>query len=223
MKKLEQGIVIVIDGVDGSGKETQTKLLRERLEAETYSVVTISFPRHGEPSAYLVDAYLRGDFGNDSTKVNPYVASTFYAADRFAYGPTMQKALAEGKIVIIDRYVTSNMAYQGCKFTDEAERQAFLQWEYDFEYSKGGLPIPTVSIILHLPTEVSIELINQRGLAKDIHEKDAVYLERSRKTYLEIARLFPNIALIECYQNKKLLTREQVHTLVWDQITPFLT
>ncbi len=217
-----RGAFFVIDGSDGSGKKTQTQLLTDRLKAEGYDVMSISFPSYGEASAAMVESYLNGDFGNNAEDINPYVASSFYAVDRFAHSHILKQALSEGKIIIADRYVSSNLAHQGGKFIEAEERRAYMQWQYDFEHEKARLPKPTLNIILHVPTEISMQLVTDRGNKKDLHEKDEHHLRRAEETYLELANLFPNTELIECVENNQLLTREQIHELVWGKVKEML-
>lgn len=216
------GSLFVIDGTDGSGKKTQTELLVKRLEKEGYPVLPMSFPSYGQPAASLVEMYLKGEFGSRAEDINPYVASTFYAADRFAQSPKMKKALSKSAVIVVDRYVTANMAHQGGKFTNAGERKDYLTWLYDFEYNKGRLPKPTLNIILHLPAEVSSALVEKRGNIRDIHENDINHLKRAEETYLEIADLFDDTTLIECYEDGQILPIETIHELIWNKIKPFL-
>jgi len=184
--------------------------------------MSISFPAYGEASAAMVEAYLNGDFGTNAEDINPFVASSFYAVDRFAHSHIIKQALSEGKIIIADRYVSSNLAHQGGKFINADERRAYMQWQYDFEHEKARLPKPTLNIILHVPTEISMQLVTDRGNKKDLHEKDEHHLRRAEETYLELAKLFPNTELIECCENNKLLTREQIQELVWEKVQKML-
>jgi len=219
---MKKGIFIVIDGTDGSGKKTQTELLVKRLEKEQHSVLPISFPNYGKPAAKLVEMYLAGEFGTDERAVDPYVASTFYAADRFAEKQTIQKALDEEKIVVADRYVTANMAHQGGKFQTSEERKKYFNWLYDFEYLHGQIPKPNLNIILYVPAEINIKLIDTRGNAKDIHENNPEHLKRADQTYREISEEFPNIELIECCENGEILAREKIHELIWEKVKGML-
>ncbi len=219
---MKGGIFIVIDGSDGSGKATQTELLSKRLTQAGYSVLALSYPRYGEPSAALVEAYLRGEFGTPADTVNPYLASTFYAADRFACADTIRQALENGSIVIADRYVVSNMAHQGGKIDDPAQRKEFILWEDDFEHAKGNLPRPDINIILHVPTDISLKLIKQRGEAKDIHEKDEQHLRRAEETYLEIKTLIPSVEVIECTRTGNLIERQEINDEIWSKVSKLI-
>ena len=113
-KTKPRGKLIVIDGIDGSGKSTQLEMLKAELQANGFEIETIHFPRHGAPTAFLVDQYLKGAYKD----LNPYAASIFYAVDRFDASPTIKNWLLEGKIVLSDRYVTANAGHQGCKISE---------------------------------------------------------------------------------------------------------
>ena len=137
------GRLIIIEGGDGSGKATQTALLKERLLKEGYKVKSVSFPNYDSPAAMPVKMYLAGDFGKKPSDVNPFVASSLYAVDRFAsFRMDWQNFYEEGGIILADRYTTSNMVHQMVKYEDPAERKAFLDWLEDFEFVKFGLPRP---------------------------------------------------------------------------------
>ena len=181
-----KGKLIVIEGVDSSGKETQTKQLSEKLRELGYRVKMISFPDYESDSSALVKMYLNGDFGTDPNAVSPFAASLFYAADRYAsYATKWKKDYEEGSIIICDRYVTSNMIHQAAKIEDGKEKSAFLDWLCDLEYNKLSLPQPCRVFFLDMPPKMSAQLMAERtnkitGEAKkDIHESDFVFLEKS--------------------------------------------
>lgn len=143
-----KGKLIVIEGGDGSGKATQADLLYRRLNREGKPVYKVTFPDYDSPSSMLVKMYLQGQFGKQADSVNPYAASTFYAVDRFAsYQMKWKTLLAQGYIIIADRYTTSNMLYQMIKISAPAARQTYLDWLWDFEFIKMGLPIPDIVIL----------------------------------------------------------------------------
>jgi dTMP kinase len=210
------GRLIVLDGIDGSGKSTQLKLLERELELNNYKIQTIHFPQHGSRSAAMVDDYLAGKFG----QINPYAASAFYAIDRFEAGPRIREWLKEGKVVLCDRYVTANVAHQGGKIPDHMERLKFFKWLDNLEYTVFGIPKPDLNIILNLPADVSAKLLKMRtedqGHIDNMHEPDKKHLRHSQQVYTEIARLFPNTKLVECVQNNELLPPDQIHNKVWD-------
>jgi dTMP kinase len=222
MKNKSSGSFFVIDGTDGSGKKTQTERLVKRLEQEGYPVLSVSFPRYGTPSAKNVELYLAGEMGNDPNKIDPYAVSRYYADDRLAHSTEIQDALNNGIIVISDRYVTANMGHQGSKFSNDVERDAYLQWLYKLEYEENKIPVPDVNFILHVPTKISQKLVTKRGQKKDIHENNYEHLLRAEQTYLKLPQLFEKMVLIECCQDETLMTTEQIHEILWEHITPLL-
>lgn len=176
-----QGKLIVIEGIDGSGKSTQYRCLCERLEREGADFRRVTFPRYDEESSALIRAYLRGDFGSRPGDVNAYAASTFYAVDRFASFRTDWGAYYEaGGTVLCDRYTTSNACHQGSKLP-EGERQAYLNWLYHFEFDLMGLPKPDLVVYLDIEVETAKTRMAERERATntsaDIHERDAAYLQ----------------------------------------------
>ena len=154
------GKLFIIEGGDGSGKATQTRLLYEHLQRDGRPVRAVSFPDYDSDSSALVRMYLRGDFGSDANAVNPYAASAFYAVDRYAsYQRGWKDFFQAGGIVLADRYTTSNMLYQMIKFETPAERTAYLDWLEDFEFNKMGLPRPDQAFLLDVPLAVTEQLI----------------------------------------------------------------
>ncbi len=179
------GRLIVIEGLDGSGKGTQAKLLAETLEKQGKKVKKISFPVYDSDSSALVKMYLAGTFGQKPGDVNAYAASSFYAVDRFAsFKSDWGKLYEEGYVIVADRYTTSNGVHQCSKLPDE-EWNGYMDWLYDFEYNKMGIPRPDKVIYLDMSPEVSQKLLSGRYSGdenkKDIHEKDTDYLARSRQ------------------------------------------
>ena len=173
------GKLIVIEGTDSSGKETQTKRLFEKLEEKGLKVKKISFPNYDSPACEPVKMYLSGAFGEDAMKVNPYPVSTMYAIDRYASFKTdWEKFYNEDGIIVTDRYVTSNMVHQASKIKDLDEKKQYLNWLEDLEYEKMGIPRPDLVIFLNMPTEMAVKLMAERKNKitgeekKDIHERD---------------------------------------------------
>lgn len=214
----------MIEGTDGSGKGTQTDLLVERLKREGYPVQSISFPRYGERSAAVVEDYLNGKFGT-AEEVGPYRASIFFAVDRYAGSPQIREWLDAGMIVIANRYVGSNMGHQGGKIKDPAERRRYFAWEYELEYTIFGIPKPDINLILHVPAAVAQALVDQKSARaylgdkkRDIHEDDLDHLRAAEASYLDIAAQFPDFTMIECAPAGELLSREEIHELIWQQI-----
>ena len=187
-----KGKLIIIEAGDGSGKATQTKALYDHLKADGHKVHHIEFPDYADDSSALVRMYLGGAFGEKAADVNAFAASTFFAVDRFAsYQRKWRDYYEAGDIILADRYTTSNMVHQAVKLTDKAEREAFLDWLWDFEFVKMGLPVPDKVIFLDMAPEVADKLIAARAeetaTKKDIHERDTDYLHRCHAAYLELA------------------------------------
>jgi dTMP kinase len=220
-----RGGFIVIDGTDGSGKATQTKLLIERLVREGYPAETVSFPQYGKKSCGLVEEYLAGTYGNAS-EVGPYRASIFYAADRFDASQTIRCWLEAGKNVVADRYVGSNMGHQGSKITDPVERGKFFDWEMHLEHELFGIPRPDMNVVLHVPSQIAMELMKNReskhGLKQDVHEQDPKHLQAAEDAYLDMTKRFESFQLVECVENGALLSPETIHERVWKLVQPYL-
>ena len=182
---MSKGKLIVLEGLDGSGKATQAKLLAEKLTAEGRAVREVSFPNYASDSSALVKMYLAGQFGEKPDDVNAYAASTFYSVDRYAgYKSDWGTFYENGGVIVADRYTTSNAVHQCSKLPPE-QWESFLQWLFDFEFRLLGLPAPDCVIYLQVDPAVSQKLMTQRyhgdESKKDVHEKDVEYLKRSRR------------------------------------------
>ena len=185
------GKIIVIEGLDGSGKATQTKLLYEKLLAAGKHVRRLEFPDYENPSSALVKMYLSGDFGKDPADVNVYAASAFYAVDRVAsFLQVWKKDYPADTVFLCDRYATSNIIYQMAK-VPASERDAFIAWQQDFEYDKLGLPRPDAVIYLDVEPAVSQKLMEKRycgdNSKKDLHESNLQFLLSCRESALYAA------------------------------------
>jgi len=219
------GKFIVLEGIDGSGKSTQAKLLAKTLKEEGYKVSFIDFPQHGQKSAGLVDEYLTGKYGKKAKEVSPYQASVFYACDRYDASFKIRNWIKKGFIVIADRYIGSNVGHQGGKIENVKERRKYLRWLYDFEYGIFKIPKPDINFILKIKSGIAQKLskkifdkeklIKKKGYLghkKDIHEKDLSHLENAEKAYLFAAKEFPkDFKVIECFEKKRLLSPEVIH------------
>lgn len=200
-------IIVIEANTDGAGKETQSKLLEERLKKEGQKVFRISFPNYESDSSFFVKKYLNGEYGKDASKLNPYVVSTFYAIDRYlTYIGTIKKYIEEDYTIILDRYVSSNVIYQTSKIYIEMLKEGkdkkeieekveeFVKWEEELEFDYYGLPRPDEVIYLYIPVDVSQALISDREnkidkkQEKDIHEKNIEYLKYSSDLSEKIAK-----------------------------------
>jgi len=208
------GKLIVIEGLDGSGKATQSRLLFDALEAQGKKVRKISFPDYESDSSALVKMYLAGQFGKDPGDVNAYAASTFYAVDRFAsFKKDWGKFYEEGGVVIADRYTTSNAVHQ-CSKLPEDQWDSFLEWLFDFEYKLMGIPAPDAVVYLRVDPAVSQKLMTGRyngdESKKDIHESNLDYLARSRRAAEYCADKL-GWRVVSCDQDGEMRSIEDIH------------
>ena len=205
--------LIVIEGLDGSGKATQAKRLTEALVEKGIPVREVSFPDYGSDSSALVRMYLSGQFGTDPQDVNAYAASSFFAVDRFAsYKKDWHRDYARG-VVIADRYTTSNAVHQCSKLPKE-QWEDFLNWLFDFEYKKLGIPAPDRVIYLNVDPAVSQALITARYSGdenkKDIHERDIAYLRHSREAAAYCAEKL-GWETVDCCRDGQMRSIEDIH------------
>lgn len=222
------GTFIVIEGTDGSGKGTQFKRLAERLTRDGYDVATFDFPQYEQPSSHFVREYLNGKYGT-AEEVGPYTGSLFYALDRYEAAPKIKQALAEGKVVLANRYVGSNMAHQGTKFRHAEERRGYFIWLDNLEFEMLRSPRPTLSFVLRVPAEIAQELIDQKEARaytdkkRDLHEADLTHLKNAVTVYDDMCQLFPkDFSRIDCTRDEKLLDIDSVHDILWQKIEPLL-
>lgn len=218
------GKLFVIDGTDGSGKQTQLSKLKERLKKEKIDYRVVSFPNYDSKTSTLVKMYLSGEFGNNSKEISPYIASTFYAADRYAtYQTELKEYYENGGLILADRYTTANMIHQAGKIQNKEERDKFLKWLWDFEFNLYKLPIPTEVFFLNMPVEKSLELIANRenkfthNTKKDIHERDKNHLIDSYNAACDVAKEY-NWYEVKCVKHDKIRTIEDIHEEIYDEI-----
>lgn len=211
-----KGKIIVVEGTDCSGKETQSKLLEERLNSIGKKCVRFDFPNYESPTGKIIGGAYLGKpeigpsfFKEGAVNVEPHVVCLYYAADRKYAMPEIEKYLNDNYYVILDRYTTSNLAHQGSKIHDKDERFNMYQWIDKLEYWLLGLPKPDKTIFLHVPLENTLELRKNRK-SIDEHEKSPEYLKRAEESYLELSELY-NWDKIECIRNNKLRSVEDIN------------
>ncbi len=213
-----QGKLIVLEGIDGSGKSTQFKMLTERLEREGIDFRKLVFPRYNESSSELLKSYLAGDFGNNPEDVSAWAASTFFFVDRYAsYKTDWGEYYRNGGLVLCDRYTTSNAIHQGSKLPEE-ELDAFLDWLYDFEFRLMELPKPDAVIYMEIELETSKAQMEERqkrtSTQGDIHETNTKYLAaclRAGKTAAAKLGWTP----IRCMEGSQMRQVDDIHDDVY--------
>ena len=219
------GKLIVIEGTDGSGKSTQFKLLTQRLSDEGREFQKLVFPQYAEPSSALIRLYLGGEFGTNPSDVNAYAASAFYAVDRYAsYKKVWGEYYENGGLIVSDRYTTSNAVHQASKEAPE-NQPAFLQWLYNFEYDKLGLPCPDLLLYLDVPTDFTEAMMRRReadtNTKADIHEQDLVYLATCRRTGKAAAEYY-NWTVIQCVKDGNMRSIEDIHEEIYRHVAACL-
>lgn len=219
------GKLIVIEGTDGSGKSTQFRLLTDRLESEQVKFQKLVFPQYSEPSSALIRMYLGGEFGKSPSDVNAYAASAFYSVDRYAsYRKVWGKWYEEGGLVVSDRYTTSNAVHQASK-EPEDKREDFLNWLYDFEYDKLGLPRPDLVIYLDVPTDFTEKMLRHRETEThthaDIHEQDMQYLATCRRMGRAAAEHY-GWTVIRCVRDGVMRSMEDIHEEIYRHVAACL-
>lgn len=219
------GILIAIDGVDASGKQTHTSLLYKKLLADGYNVRKISFPAYESPSSELVKMYLSGKFGDKPDDVNAYAASSFFAADRFASFRTDWKDFyeKENSIIIADRYASSNMIHQASKIDDLEKKNKFLDWLFELEFQIYEIPKPELTFFLDMPVNFAKKLMEDRENKfdntqdKDIHERNREYLEKSYENACYISNKF-SWKHISCVKEDKIRSIEEINNEIYDTV-----
>lgn len=221
------GLFIVIEGTDGSGKSTQYQLLKDKLLAQGYEILDIHFPRYKQDSSYFVRQYLAGNYGG-ADDVSPYAGSLFYALDRFQASKEIKQAITDGKIVLCDRFVGSNMAHQGTKFKDEAKRRGYFLWLDNLEFDTLGIPRPDLNFVLNAPLETILQRLQSReksnnNFKKDIHEVNQKHIAKSLQVYKDLCNIFPkDFQLIDSERGGCILNKQEIGKLIWEKIKPML-
>lgn len=215
-----RGKFIVLEGTDGCGKGTQTELLIDYLKKKNIPVEKLDFPNYGHAGAYFVEQYLNGKYGS-AQQVSAELASLFFAMDRFDLKTQILNSLEEEKIIVSNRYVSSNAGHQGGKIKDPKERQKFLDWLYNLEYEICGIPKPDYQIYLHIPAEIAQELVDKKsareylaGKKRDIHEEDKEHLKNAEESYNYLFEKESGWEKVECMNQNEILSVEEIHNKV---------
>lgn len=223
------GKLFVIEGTDGSGKQTQFRKLQERLSEENIEYRVVSFPNYDNASSSLVKMYLSGEFGENAKDVSPYIASTFYAADRYAtYKRYYENYYKNGGIILADRYTTANMVHQAGKIQDKAERDKFLKWLWDFEFNLYGLPVPTKTFFINMPPNYALKLIENREnkfthqAQKDIHERDKSHIVDSYETACSLVNDYDWYEVKCVNDDGAIRTVDDIHNEIYEEVKKYL-
>lgn len=201
--------LIVIEGIDGSGKTTQIELLKQALASQGVpleALEAISFPRYGD-NIYgkLIKRYLEGEFGSID-EVNPYLMALAYAGDRALAKPLIEEWLSDGKIVIANRYVSSSKAHLGANLADE-KRAEFIDWLDELEYNTDNIPKEDLTILLSIDPKMG----QQNSINQDIHEKNIKHLEEASKIYLDLAKKDSSWYVVDCMKDGEMRSKEDIH------------
>lgn len=210
------GKLFVFEGVDGTGKETQVKLFKQRLLKEGLSFKFHAFPRYNKPASYFINRYLddlESPYG-DSEDISPYMASLFYSLDRADASFGIKRWLWGNDAVVLDRYTGSNIGHQGGKIEGEKEKKKYADWLFDLEYEILGIPRPDLNIVLDNPMDVIERRLTER-VNSDAHEANFDHIKRARESYLWAARSYDNFIVISGVREGRELPPEEIHDEVW--------
>jgi dTMP kinase len=224
----KKGKLIVIDGTDGSGKATQVALLVKRLKKEGKIVKVVDFPEYYKNFFGAFIGHCLSEQYYNFLNVHPKIASVLYAADRFESSEELRSWLKKGYIVVANRYVSANQIHQGGKIKNAKKRNDFIKWLDKMEYEVFGIPRPDVTLYLSLPINIVLQLLKERDSSKmkreylkkkkDVHEADVNHLINSRKSALWLSKTIPNFIKIDCAPKKEILSREQIHEMVYEKV-----
>jgi dTMP kinase len=235
---MQRGKFFVFDGIDGSGKATQAKLLMRRLRQTGHRVRTIDFPQYGEKSAGPIEKYLTGVYGN-ADMLSPYATSILYAVDRYDASFKIKRWLDAGNIVVTDRYSTANIGHQGGKLVrNERAWRRYVLWDYDLEYGIFGIPKPDQVFILKSDPATSRKLLlgkvldrikskkragYLKGKKRDVLERNVSHQMNALRSFLMFADAFPKeCTVIPCVAGGTMLPKEAIHERVWEKLQKFL-
>lgn len=204
-----KGFLIVIEGIDGSGKTTQIELLKQALASQGLALEVISFPRYeGNIYGKLIRRYLEGEFGSIH-EVNPYLMALAFAGDRLLAKPLIEKWLSEGKVIIANRYVSASYAHMGANLPKE-KREEFFKWLDELEYKINGIPREDLTILLSVNPQVGQQNVSGKNLP-DLHEENIKHLEEASKIYLELSKKEANWYVVDCMKDGQMNSRARIH------------
>lgn len=221
----KKGFFVVIDGIDGSGKGTQTLLLLKKLKQEKYQTAYFDYPNYNTFFGKMTGEYLMGEYG----LTHPRLASLLYALNRWEDKEKITQALKEGKVVVANRYVSANLIHQAGRIANDKVRRETIRWLEELEFNHFKLPEPDLVLFLDVPVEISQKLIDYKdtraytkGKKKDEHEKDWTHQENARAQALRLTRHRTNWQKIPCTRKDQLLSPEKIAELVWQKVQTLL-
>jgi len=225
---MKKGKLIVIDGTDGSGKGTQVELLVNRLKKEGKKIKIVDFPEYYKNFFGAFLGHCLSEQYYNWIKVHPKIASVVYAADRYESSEEIRSCLKKGYIVIANRYVSANQIHQGGKIKSAKKRNDFMKWLDEMEYGVFKIPRPDITLYLSLPIDIVLQLLKDRDSSKmkreylkkkkDVHEADVDFLKNSIKSAMKLEKEVPNFIKIECSAKGKILSREDIHEMIYAKV-----
>lgn len=228
----QKGKLIVIDGTDGSGKATQVALLSKRLKKDGHKVKVVDFPEYYKNFFGKFIGHCLSEQYYNFLGVHPKITSVLFAADRWESSKDMKEWLDKGYVVIANRYVSANQIHQGGKIKSAKKRADFMKWLNQMEYEVFGIPKPDITLYLSLPIKIVLELLKGRDSSKmkreylkkkkDVYESDVDFLINSRKSAMKLVKENSNFIKIECSEKGKILSREEVHNMVYKEVIKIL-
>lgn len=225
-KKNKKGKLIIIEGADGSGKATQTKLLIAKFKKQGIKVKTVDFPQYAKFFGKIIGRYLTGEFGS-ADNIGPYFNSILFAANRFELKNKINKWIEGGYNVVIDRYTSSNQIHQGEKIKDSKNREDFFEWIEEMEFKIFKIPKPDIIIYLDVPLEISLEMLKNKSANKkktylngktDIYESDVKHLENARKSADDLTKRSNKWVRIICAKSEKSLSKKEINNMIWEVV-----
>jgi dTMP kinase len=229
---MAKGKLIVIDGTDGSGKATQVALLEKRLKKEGKTVKIVDFPEYYKNFFGAFIGHCLSEQYYNWINVHPKIASVLYAADRHESSDQIRGWLKKGYVVIANRYVSANQIHQGGKIKSAKKRNDFIKWLDQMEYETFGIPRPDITIYLSLPLNIVLQLLKERDSSKmhraylkkkkDVHEADVDFMKNSIKSAMKLEKEIKNFAKIECSEKGVILSREEIHEMVYGKVKKVL-
>lgn len=209
-----RGLIFAFEGLDGSGKETHTLMLERRLKEDGFKVLRVDFPSYNTEYSVFVKKYLNGEFKGE---ISPFVVSMFFSLDRLGvYKTLMEDYLEKGYIILCDRYVYSNLIYQGAKVKDHKKRDELFEWILNFEYVMCSLPREEITFFLDIPIDISLGFIKERS-TRDIYEKDEKFLRECYENLNFVGDKY-NLFRVRCFQDNRLLSINEINDLMYFKI-----